>query len=157
MLVDKLMKKSVAIARPEETLQIAAARMIEGNLGILPICGPADSDEVVGVLTDRDICRHAYEQQKPLNELRVEHAMTQTVAACSGEDSLTDAQLAMAKAGVRRLPVLDSTGRLTGIISLADIAAEAERQSHLEHQAVTAAEVAATLAAIGAAQRPGPG
>ena len=157
MLVDKLMKKSVAIARPEETLQIAAVRMIEGNLGILPICGSADSGEVVGVLTDRDICRHAYEQQKPLNELRVEHAMTQTVTACGEEDSLTDAQLAMAKAGVRRLPVLDSNGRLTGIISLADIAAEAERQSHLEHQAVTAAEVATTLAAIGAAQRPEPG
>jgi len=154
VLVDKLLTRSVAIARPEETLQVAAGRMIEGNLGVLPVCGPGDSDEVVGVLTDRDICTHAYERERPLSELQVENAMTRSVRSCRESDTLTQAQQIMAEAGVRRLPVVDGSGHLTGIISLADIAAEADRVSHLEKQAVTAAEVAATLAEIGAAQRP---
>jgi CBS domain-containing protein len=79
--------------------------------------------------------------------------MTRSVRQCSENDSITDAQLLMAEAGVHRLPVVDSDGMLQGILSLSDIAAEAARQSHLEKQAVTAAEVASTLAAIGASQQ----
>jgi CBS-domain-containing membrane protein len=76
------------------------------------------------------------------------------VKYCRENDTLTVAQQIMAEAGVRRLPVVDGSGHLIGIISLADIAAEADRVSHLEKQAVTAAEVAATFAAIAASQRP---
>ena len=154
MLVDRLMSRTVAIARPEESLQLAAGRMKESNLGVLPVCGPDNSDEVVGVLTDRDICMHACERERPLGELQVEHAMTRSVKYCRENDTLTVAQQIMAEAGVRRLPVVDGSGHLIGIISLADIAAEADRLSHLEKQAVTAAEVAATFAAIAASQRP---
>jgi CBS domain-containing protein len=147
------MKTSVATAQPEETLQSAAGRMIEANLGLLAVCDPRAGRRVVGVLTDRDICRHACASGKPLSELSVEEAMTRSVRQCNENDSTTDAQLLMAEAGVHRLPVVDSEGMLKGILSLSDIAAEAARESHLEKQKVTATEVAATLAAIGASQQ----
>ena len=153
MLVNRLVKTSVATAAPEESLQSAAGRMIEANLGVLPVCDPSEGRRVVGVLTDRDICRHACASGKSLSELRVGDAMTRSVRQCSENDSITDAQLLMAEAGVHRLPGVDSDGMLQGILSLSDIAAEAARQSHLEKQAVTAAEVASTLAAIGASQQ----
>jgi CBS domain-containing protein len=68
--------------------------------------------------------------------------------ACQPSDSLTEAERVMREARVRRLPVVDPSGALIGMLSLADIAREASREQTLEHREVTELEVNDTLAAI---------
>jgi len=103
---------------------------------------------VVGVITDRDICMCALFQNKPLQELRVSDAMANQVHTCRPSDSLADAEKVMRETRIRRLPVIDDTDALVGMISLADLAQEAARERAAASEEITETEVGDTLAAI---------
>lgn len=57
MEIGDVMTRGVECARPNHTLQEAAARMRELNIGTLPICG--EDERLEGILTDRDIAVRA--------------------------------------------------------------------------------------------------
>ena len=67
---------------------------------------------------------------------------------CAATDPVTAAEEKMCKFSVRRLPVTDANGKLTGLISLNDIALESAREHGLRRPKTAAAEVAATLAGV---------
>lgn len=148
MLVKNLMTKSVMCCLPGETLSVAAERMWRNDCGALPVCESADRQMVVGMVTDRDICMHSLFNQRPLNELVVERAMTHGAKTCGISDNIQDAERIMRSASIRRLPVIDDSGILVGIVSLADIAREAAKQGRSEKPEITVTEVAGTLSAI---------
>ena len=74
--------------------------------------------------------------------------MTAPVRTCSEDASAGEAEYVMRDAGVRRLPVVDERGDLVGIVSLADLAREAEHERRLSKPEVDRIEIGATLAAI---------
>jgi CBS domain-containing protein len=148
MIVESLMTRSVSFCRPEDTLDAVAELMWHRDCGALPVCDSTEADRVIGMVTDRDICMHAHFQRRPLQELRVEGAMTRNPRTCRVTDSITTVEQIMRDAGVRRLPVVHEDGTLVGIVSLADIAREAARESHWERPKVTETEVGVVLAAI---------
>jgi CBS-domain-containing membrane protein len=74
--------------------------------------------------------------------------MTEVVRACNPEDPVSEAMAIMGEARVRRLPVVDGWERVIGVLSLADIALEAERQSSWRDPGITLAEIGGLLAAI---------
>lgn len=125
MDVKRLMKHQVRICGPHDTLNIAAQIMWEEVCGSVPV---VDVDSrPVGFLTDRDICMAAYTQGRPLGELTVESAMARSVVSCGSEDDLTHATQLMRNNSLRRLPVVDASGILVGLLSLDDIACESQR------------------------------
>jgi len=117
MNVERVMKKDVRACGPDDTLNRAAHLMWDNACGCLPVV--SGRDQPIGILTDRDICMAAYTQGRDYSSnfygpLGHHFALTMTCTARStscGERGTP-------------LPVVDSDGRLRGIVSLDDLAAE---------------------------------
>jgi len=119
MLVESLMTRDVESARPESTLAEAAAVMWRRDCGVVPVTDEGGS--VVGVITDRDICMALSMRGQRAAEVRVAEVMARGVETCTPVDDVREALEAMARRQVRRLPVVDSRGRLVGVLSINDI------------------------------------
>jgi CBS domain-containing protein len=124
------MTKSVECCEAGDSLELAAQLMWNHDCGCLPVCNSHNGERrTIGVITDRDICMCALFQRKPLSELKVDEAMAKQVISCTVTDPLQQAERVMRGGRVRRLPVLDAAGALVGMISLADLARVAARES----------------------------
>ena len=119
MKCEEIMKRDVECVSPRDTVEDAAARMRDENIGFLPVCD--ESTKVLGTLTDRDIAIRLVAARKPAST-SVEDVMTREVVACRPEDDIRDAERAMAKNHKSRILCVDEGGRLVGVISLSDIA-----------------------------------
>jgi CBS domain-containing protein len=146
MNVSQLMNRNVETCRPEESLAAAVARMWERDIGCLAVVG--GDGEVVGMVTDRDACMAAYTQGRALHDIPVLVAMSKGVFSCAPDDSLIEAEEIMRSRKVRRLPVIESTGKLVGIVSLNDLALESARERGRKGREISGQEVSVTLAAI---------
>ena len=146
------MTRNVQFCRPEDTLAAAAGAMWNNDIGSLPVVG-ADG-RVSGVITDRDICMAAYTQGRALADLQVSVAMSRALYSCRPDDALIEAEQTMRSNQIRRLPVLDAAGNLVGVISVCDLAREAERENGRKGRQLTGQEVAATIAAVVAPRAP---
>jgi CBS domain-containing protein len=142
MRIDQLMSRDVHFCTPDETLASAAGLMWNYDCGCVPVCGSDQTPEVVGMITDRDICMAALFQGKPLGELRIADAMRRDVKTCRPTDRPAEVERLMRDHQIRRVPVTDRAGWLVGIVSLADLARDG---GQLE---ASPTEIAATLAAI---------
>jgi CBS-domain-containing membrane protein len=100
------------------------------------------------MITDRDISMCAFFQGAPLTQLKVKDAMCSAVGACNPEDELETAEALMQQRQVRRLPVLDTHGKLLGILSLADLVRRAQPRNTAVPGAITGNQIRDTLAAI---------
>jgi CBS-domain-containing membrane protein len=90
-----------------------------------------------------------YTQGKPLWAIPITSAMAHNVIACHASDGISQAEALMRDNRVRRLPVLDQHERLAGIISLSDIAQEAQRETTGGRRTeVTEEGVTETLASV---------
>jgi CBS-domain-containing membrane protein len=148
MRVDQIMTRQVGTCQPEDSLERAAQLMWSHDCGCVPVVSGDGTTRIEGLITDRDICMCALFEGKPLHELQVAQAMTRQVRACKASDSLGVAERVMADARVRRLPVLDEQSALIGMVSLADLAREASRETTSPQQQIMESEVGDTLAAI---------
>jgi len=148
MQVEHLMSKQVVCCSPEDSLSRAAQLMWDHDCGCLPVCTGNGASRVSGVITDRDICMSALFQGRQLAELKVADAMSRQVYTCRPTDSLADVERIMSEARIRRLPVVDAEGSLVGMITLADLAREAERESTYPRRAISGQEIGLTLASI---------
>lgn len=119
MRCDEIMKRDVECVSPQDTVQAAARRMRDENVGFLPVCD--SSKKVLGTVTDRDlairILADARAATTPIND-----AMSREVIACRPEDDLRKAEELMSKNHKSRIMCLDNNGRIVGVISLSDIA-----------------------------------
>jgi len=117
--VADIMTRSIATVQREETLQAAARRMREMDVGWLPVL---DGKALVGMLTDRDITVRGVADGMVAQESRVADVMTADVVWCRADDSVEEVMAEMGDAQVRRLPVLDADNEVVGVVALADLA-----------------------------------
>jgi CBS domain-containing protein len=94
--------------------------MRDGDFGVLPVMGV---EELIGIITDRDIVVRAVAEGMGVNT-KVQDTMSDDVICVNAEDSLEAAAQLMSDYQIRRLPVVDTDGRLVGIVSLGDFAVE---------------------------------
>lgn len=146
MRVEHVMTRDPARCRPHDTTAAAARVMWDRDCGSVPVVDEAGMP--VGMITDRDICMAAYTRGARLEEMTVDTVMSADVRTCRPRDAIAAAERLMARAQVRRLPVVDEHGRLVGIVALGDVArARGESRLRLTVERVFA-DVAKTLAAI---------
>ena len=119
MLCEEFMKRDVEFVSPRDTVEDAAGRMRDLNIGFLPVCD--QSNKVVGTLTDRDIAIRLVAERRH-GEAFVEEVMTREVVACNPKDDIQKAHQLMAKHHKSRIMCIDREGSLVGVISLSDIA-----------------------------------
>jgi CBS domain-containing protein len=121
MTIQRICVQSVDHALATESVWRAAERMHQRAVGMLVILD--DREHPIGVLTDRDIVERVVAQQRDTSRTKVGDVMTPKPAVVRGDASIESAISMMRCRGVRRLPVIDDSGQLTGIISLDDILA----------------------------------
>ena len=121
MKVREVMTRDVAVVHPDSTLQEAADRMRQFNVGPLPVCV---NDRLVGMITDRDITVRATAEAIPPGLGQVCDVMTPNVVYCLEDEPVQQAAQLMKEHQIRRLVVLNSEKRLVGIVSLGDLAVE---------------------------------
>ena len=143
------MTRAVKVCAESDMLNRAAQLMWETDCGCIPVISANGDGKVVGVVTDRDIAMAAYVQGKQIWAIPVTEAMAHKVIACHANDGVSQAEALMRENQVRRLPVLDQNEHLVGILSLNDVAREAQREASKGKRAeVTEDAVAETLAAV---------
>lgn len=103
------------------TVAAAVTLMWQSDVGFLPVLNE-EGRSLLGVITDRDICIAACMRGRTLDELRVMEVMTTQVTTCRPSDTAQDVLARLASRQLRRLPVLDASGVLVGVITLADLA-----------------------------------
>ena len=148
MRIEQLMTRSPVTCEPDDALSLAAQKMFGCDCGCLPVIAGDGSRRLVGMVTDRDICMAARFQERSLQDLRVRDAMSKEVRACNPGDSIVEAEAIMQEARVRRLPVVDESEQIIGVISLADLAREAAWERVSEMPRITTAEIGFMLATL---------
>jgi CBS domain-containing protein len=145
MKVADVMTKDVVTCATGDSLNRAAQLMWERRCGCVPVLD--ESQRVVGMLTDRDVCMAAYTQGRRLDDIAVTTAMSRPARTCLLSASMENAEDLMMAHGVRRLVVVDPDGRARGILSLDDIAKgggewDGNSDIDLERVAITLGEIA---------------
>jgi CBS domain-containing protein len=118
MQVFEAMTPEVVSVPPETTLVDAAQTMKELDVGPLPVC---DGDQLLGMVTDRDIIVRAIAEARDPRTTEVREIMTSEVVCCREADDVRQAAKLMQEQQLRRLLVVNDEGRLVGIVSLGDI------------------------------------
>ena len=77
MLIKDVMTRHVECVSPEDTLQAAARKMRDLDVGPMPVCGP--DGKLAGMVTDRDITVRATADGKDPKACKVREAMTPDV------------------------------------------------------------------------------
>ncbi|MDI9819512.1 MULTISPECIES: CBS domain-containing protein [unclassified Legionella] len=120
MQVKEVMSTNPQYLLSTSTIRDAARKMRELDTGFLPI-GDKESDKIVGTLTDRDIVITAIAENKTL-DTPVKSVMHEGVCYCYETDDIKEASKSMKDKQIRRLIVLNQDKKLTGVVSLGDIA-----------------------------------
>jgi CBS domain-containing protein len=144
MNLAKVMTSDVCACSPQDTLNRAAQLMWEHDCGFLPVVD--DGRRVVSVVTDRDVCMGVYTQGKPLWDLPVSSVMSPALYTCKPGDDATDVERLMRDKKIRRIPVIDDSGELVGVVTLGDLARRS--QTGRLQKATSGLAIAKTLAAI---------
>lgn len=150
MKVEQIMARNVRRCAPDDTLDVPARMMWDGDIGCVPVTtsSPGGEHTVVGMLTDRDITMAAYTQGRPLHAIRVATAMSRTVCSCHPSDPVSLAVKILEMNQLHRLPVIEGDMQLVGILSLADVAREAKREMHHARRTMADFRVAEAVEAI---------
>ncbi|WP_238482309.1 CBS domain-containing protein [Noviherbaspirillum aridicola] len=119
------MTRNVQFVSPQESLRRAAQMMDDLNVGALPVC---DGERLVGMVTDRDITVRGVSAGLPPDGTAVDAVMSTDVRWCFEDQDLDEVMRQMADSQLRRVPVVthDDAHRLVGIVSLGDIATDAD-------------------------------
>lgn len=119
MKIAERMTKTVWYCHPNESLESATQLLWDHDCGALPVVD--DDGRVCGMITDRDVCMAAYTTGRRLAEIRVRDVMANSVAAAPPTATIQDVEATMRRHRVHRLPVLNATKHLLGMITCNDL------------------------------------
>ena len=119
MKVSDAMTSQVSTAAPTDTVRKVAQVMAHVDSGVVPV---VENGKVVGLVTDRDIVLRVVAEGRSFDSPISEAMSEGDVQSVREDDVLADATAKMASHQIRRLVVLDAAGKLTGILSLGDVA-----------------------------------
>ena len=110
---------------PTDSAMEAARIMKSRDVGAVPIVADRDSGRLIGIVTDRDLCKAIVAEGDSPQFTLVEKVMTRNPFTCGPEESIESCEKLMQKRQVRRIPVVDKDGRCIGIVAQADLALHA--------------------------------
>ena len=148
MNVQAIMTRDVQSCGPDTNLASVAKLMWDTDCGVLPVVNPGR--QVVGMITDRDICMACATKNRAPSELTVRDAVSGKTYRCKVSDDVHAVMDILKREQVRRLPVVDEGGVLQGVISMNDLILLAEETKAGKPPAISCEDVARTLQAISA-------
>ena len=119
MKVKEVMHKGVDWVGPNTPITEIAKLMSQHDVGSIPT---GEDDKLVGMVTDRDIvCKGLAQNGFDARRATARDVMTEGIHCCRDDDDLAKAVRHMEELQVRRLPVINKSKRMVGILSLGDV------------------------------------
>jgi CBS domain-containing protein len=125
MLAKEIMTTKPELLPPNATLTQAADQMRSHDYGFIPV---GENDRLIGAVTDRDIVIRGIAIGKDPNKVTIKEVMSEDIQYCFEDDDVKEVAQKMENMQIRRLVVLDKNKRLTGVISLGDIATKCKNR-----------------------------
>jgi CBS domain-containing protein len=140
----EVMTPDPTCCEPADPVTKVAELMKQHNVGSLPVVESQQSRRLVGIVTDRDLVTKLVAGGRDVGAATARDAMTSSPAHCRETDDVEAAISAMSDKQIRRMPVVDGDGRVTGIIAQADIATRVnqDRQTGEMVESISAASPA---------------
>jgi CBS domain-containing protein len=120
MSLQRFCKRPTVTIAPEKTIQEACQLMEERNVGCLVV---EEQGKLCGILTDRDIALRVAGQGKDPQLTHVGTVMTANPVRIPVDSTLHELTMLMHSQHVRRVPIIDASGRAIGIVTLDDLLA----------------------------------
>src|SRR5256885_11288101 len=123
MKVNEIMTRDPKTAQLDSTLEEVAVLMKDENVGAIPIVN--EDEELVGIITDRDIVVRCVAEGKEASDTTVEDVLSEDLTTVEPDSDVEKAARLMAQKQIRRLPVVED-GELIGMVSIGDISVKHE-------------------------------
>jgi CBS domain-containing protein len=120
--VRDIMTSDVETASPDTTLEEIASMMKTQDVGSIPV---VEDEELVGIITDRDIVVRCIAEGKDATETTAEDVLSEDLETASPDMDVDEAAQLMSRRQIRRLPVVEDN-RLVGMLSLGDISVKGD-------------------------------
>jgi len=118
----ELCNREVVTTTPDMSIQEAARLMRDNHVGCLIVVKENGGQvEPAGILTDRDIVIELIAKDVPIEEVSVGDVMSFAVLKVTESETVFETAQRMRCRGVRRVPVVNTTGALVGVLALDDI------------------------------------
>lgn len=114
------------VVSPDDSVQSAIELMVDHDQGSVIVLD--DAEHVLGIFTERDVLRHYLTHQTKFLYLKVSEVMSAPVATVSEDTPIQEALEMMTSKNIRRLPVVDSEGRMIGFLSWKELFAKFRRE-----------------------------
>ena len=124
-----VMTRDPAACQPGDPIVKVAGVMKQEDVGSVPVVESTESRRLAGIVTDRDIVVKVVAGGRAIDAATVQDAMTPNPASCREDDDIDQAMKLMKERQIRRVPIIDGSGRLTGIIAQADVATRVSKDS----------------------------
>jgi CBS domain-containing protein len=124
-----IMTRNVTSCHRDTPVIEIARLMRDQDIGAIPVLGA--NGKLEGIVTDRDLVIEGLTSDKIDADIRAEDCMTTDLFTANQNDRLVDMINEMGDHQVRRVPVVDGRDRLVGIISMADIATQTNKDREL--------------------------
>ena len=145
MTVRKLLDnlgQQLTICRPEDTILLVTSILSTRDIGALPVCD--ENDNLVGIVSERDIVNAFARSGCRLRGLKVGRVMSTNVISCAPDDSLEKIRTLLRRHRIRHLPVIER-GLVLGILSIRDLLDTSLEETRLEFNASKGDAIAASL------------
>ena len=123
----EVMTREPVCCEAGESIVQVAATMKREDVGSVPVVDSREDKKLIGIVTDRDLVVKVLAGGSSVDRATVRDAMTANPACCRETDDVSKAVSLMGERQVRRMPIVDEAGRLTGIIAQADVATRVNR------------------------------
>ena len=118
MKVKDYMCGDVCCVKPETKINEIAKIMQQNHIGCVPVCN--NENNIVGIITDRDIILRTIACDKDVKNTMASDIMTCNVCTCGQDEELTEAEHKMSENQIRRIPVVENN-KVVGILTLGDL------------------------------------
>ncbi|MDO1527242.1 CBS domain-containing protein [Fulvimonas sp. R45] len=119
MQASDIMTRQPSCCSPGDPLPRAARIMLEEDVGEVPVVD--EGKKLLGVITDRDIVTRCVAVGDSAQAAFVDACMTAPALWLTEDATLEEVADLMADQAIRRVPIVDHDGRLSGIVALADL------------------------------------
>lgn len=118
----EVMSQNPVCCLPTDKVQAVARIMCEQNVGLIPVVSDQQSKQLLGVITDRDLCCSILAGGLDAKTTAIENYITQHPFTCRDGENIENCEHLMQEHQVRRVPIVDGNNCVIGIVSQADLA-----------------------------------
>jgi CBS domain-containing protein len=122
MKIKQVMSENPVCCLATDSAQSVARMMCERNIGSIPVVGDQQSKQLLGMITDRDLCCSVVAGGLDPKTTPIQKFITANPITCRDGENIDKCEQVMQKHQVRRVPVVDGQNHIIGIVSQADLA-----------------------------------